>query len=97
MKNLKNDINENISKIKSSDLKLRMEIGSKGLFLTKYNRKGSELMHNFLTNQNIPHHYEVLKRANHWYQDFWNYPRTDSNLINGLSHLKYHLTLFKKD
>ncbi len=90
LEDLKEAVKNNKPQIEKVNLKLKLEIGSKDLFLKKYDRNGSELIHQFLISQNIPHEYEILEGANHWYRDFWNFKRTHTNSVNGNLHLKYH-------
>jgi len=71
-------------------VKIRIEIGDEDSFAKTYKRRGSQILHDFLVHQNIPHEYEVINGVDHWYKDFWNYYRNDSKELNGLFHLKYH-------
>lgn len=60
-------------------------------FAKTYNRRGSQMIHEFLNTQNISHEFEIISGADHWYREFWNYYREKEQEINGLFHLKFHL------
>jgi len=80
----------NQQKIRASNFRLRMEIGSEDYFVKKHNRKGSEILDNYLNELNIPHKHEILEGQGHGYGQFWNFYRKKEKMQNGLFHLKYH-------
>ena len=87
---LKKSIIANKARLQKAGFNLRIEIGDKDSFAKEYKRRGSQLLHEYLKDQNIPHEYEIIKGGDHWYRDFWNYYREEEKELNGLFHLKYH-------
>lgn len=90
LENLKESIKKNKAQILKNEIKLRMEIGTEDYFEKKYHRQGSELLHQFLKEEKIPHEFNILNNVDHWYPEIWNYPLSNPSIKNGLSHLKYH-------
>jgi len=90
LNDLKKSALKNQSDLQNPNFKLRIEIGDNDSFEKKYKRKGSQLLTQFLNNQNIPHEYEIIKDADHWYRDFWNHYREKEKELNGLFHIKFH-------
>lgn len=76
------------------NIKLRMEIGTKDYFVKRYKRKGSQRLHQYLTDLKIPHEYDTLSGRSHGFRQFWYHPR-EGYANNGLFHLLYHQTAWK--
>ena len=85
---LKGNARQNKSKLQEG-LNLRMEIGTEDYFVHHYKRRGTFVLHDYLTELGIPHEYDTLSGSNHPYRHTWNFQK-EGYENNGLFHLLYH-------
>lgn len=90
---LKNSARRNKRKLIENDVPLRMEIGTADFFEFHYGRRGTHIMHDYLTSLKIPHEYDTISGANHHYYYIWYHKR--DGVDNGLTHLKFHERAWK--
>lgn len=83
---------QNRQAIIDSGIKIRLSIGDQDL-IERFTTV-SEQTHDFLTENNIPHEYEVLTDTTHNFFSIWN-ANTSSGDINGLHELKLHASTWQ--
>ena len=89
LKETKKIAKQNIQQIRSNGIPLRISIGDQDEFSLNMGRRASPVIHQFLSNLNIPHDYEVFPGINHGFVNVWN-TRQKSGLHNGLGELQFH-------
>ncbi|NOU58610.1 alpha/beta hydrolase [Marinifilum caeruleilacunae] len=87
---------ENLDALKDRDVPLRLEIGTEDSFVKTKNRRCIFDLHDFLSEHDIAHEFEVLHGVEHRFDYFWNF-YTDDGILNGLRHLQFHENARKKE
>ncbi|MFT5755914.1 MAG: enterochelin esterase-like enzyme [Alteromonadaceae bacterium] len=85
---------KNIDNIADSGIKIRMVIGTEDNWVLEEGRQASYVMHDYLTELNIAHEFEILQDAGHQLNSIWVTP-TENGMINGLYELKLHAQMWQ--
>jgi predicted peptidase len=80
---------DNLKLLKDQEIPLRLEIGTEDSFVLTKNRRCIYDLHDFLSDLELKHEFEILHGVEHRFDYFWQY-YTEEGLQNGLRHLIFH-------